>query len=108
MSWYILKFPPRKGMAGVKLSVREIYQSSDLLDDTSMDLLYFPVPSKHKTIGSYATWWATWNVVCHDVGEKEGDRKRGAPDLSEKKSKAALQAAVYAQSLYGVKMEDDA
>jgi hypothetical protein len=101
MMWYNLKFPPRPGMTGVRLSVREIYQNENLTDDTSLDLVYFPCVSRHSTCGLYTTWWATWNVVCHDIGEKDGDRKRGAPDITPKKSKAAQQAELFAAMLYG-------
>lgn len=97
MMWYLLKFPPRAGMTGVRLSVREIYQSDDLTDDTSLDLIYFPTTSQHSVCGNYIMWWATWNVVCHDTGTKQGDRKRGAPVLTPKQSKAAQQAATYTQ-----------
>lgn len=102
MVWYCLKFPPRPGMTGVKLSVREIYQSDSLDDDTSLDLQLFPVTSNHPVCGQVTTWWASWNVVVHDTGVKAHDRKRGKPDTEKKKSKAALQAAKYASSLYGV------
>jgi hypothetical protein len=101
MMWYLLKFPPRPGMTGVRLSVREIFQSDDLTDDTSLDLSYFPTSSVHRVCGKYITWWATWNVVCHDTGTKQGDRKRGAPDLTAKRSKAAQQAAAFTAALYG-------
>lgn len=104
MMWYRLKFPPRPGMTGVRLSVREIYQSDDLTDDTSLDLHYFPSHSDHHVCGKYITWWATWNVVCHDTGTKQGDRKRGAPDLRVKQSKAAQQAATYTAQLYGTEI----
>jgi hypothetical protein len=102
MVWYCLKFPPRPGMTGVKLSVREIYQSDSLDDDTSLDLQLYPVTSTHPVCGQVTTWWASWNVVVHDTGVKAHDRKRGKPDTEKKKSKAALQAAKYASSLYGV------
>lgn len=101
MKWYCLKFPPRPGMTGVRLSVREIYRSESLSDDTSLDLEYYPVTAEHKTCGQYTTWWATWNVVVNDIGEKEGDRKRGKPETQKKLSKAAAAAAKYAGELYG-------
>lgn len=101
MKWYCLKFPPRVGMSGVRLSVREIYQSDSLSDDTSLDLDYFPITSTHKTCGKITTWWATWNVVVNDIGEKEGDRKRGKPLTEKKISKAAQAAAKYTENLYG-------
>jgi hypothetical protein len=51
-------------------------------------------------LGPNATWCATWNVVAHDIGEKDmGDRKRGAPDITPKKSKASAQAALYASMI---------
>ena len=100
MVWYCLKFPPRPGMTGVKLSVREIYQSDSLEDDTSLDLTLFPVTSYHNVTGRTTTWWATWNVVVHDTGAKPHDRKRGKPE-GKKISKAAAQAAKYAAALYG-------
>lgn len=98
--WYLLKFPPRQGMTGVQLSVREIYRNDDITDDTSLDLSYFPVITEHVVCGKISTWWATWDVVCHDIGEKQGDRnrQRGAPDLGKKKSKAAVMASHYMKS----------
>jgi hypothetical protein len=80
-----------------------------------LDLNYFPSVSYHKVLGKHATWWATWNVVANDIGKKDmGDRKRGAPDVTLKKSKASAQAALYASTIYkgaklprGMKRERD-
>jgi hypothetical protein len=66
-------------------------------------------------LGPNATWWAAWNVVANDIGEKDMcDRKRGAPDVTPKKSKASAQAALYASMINkgaklpsGVKRERD-
>lgn len=104
MMWYLLQFPPRPGMTGVRLSTREIYNNQDnLQDDTTLDLKYYPNASRHHTTGQHITWWATWNVVAHDTGEKDmADRKRGAPDVGPKESKAAAQAALFASELYGI------
>ena len=88
-------------MSGVRMSVREIYKSDSLTDDTSLELHYYPTVSDHKVAGRFATWWASWNVVCHDVAEKEGDRKRGKVDYEPKKSKAAEMAERFAQEIYG-------
>ncbi|KAG7371041.1 hypothetical protein IV203_019611 [Nitzschia inconspicua] len=99
--WYSLKFPPRPGMTGVRLSVREIYKNDDFTDETSLELIYFPTPSSHTICGNFASWWATWNVVCNDIGQKDSNRKRGTPAYEKKKSKAAQQAALFAQALYG-------
>lgn len=109
MLWYRLQFPPRPGMTGVRLSVREIYLNADnLQDDTSLDLNYYPAVSTHVTTGRYVTWWATWNVVAHDIGEKEmTDRKRGAPDVGPKQSKASQQAAKFTSKLYGGPFPDE-
>ena len=38
--------------------------------------------------------------MCNDIGEKEGDRKRGSPELEEKKSKAAMQADLFVRHMY--------
>jgi hypothetical protein len=100
MHWYLLQFPPRPGMTGVRLSVKEIYKCDDIHDDTSLELRYFPNLSKHHVVETHATWWATWNVVCNDIGEKERDRKRGSPELEEKKSKAAMQAELFVRHMY--------
>ncbi|KAG7342238.1 hypothetical protein IV203_007330 [Nitzschia inconspicua] len=99
--WYSLKFPPRPGMTGVRLSVREIHKNDDFTDETSLELIYFATSSSHPICGNFASWWATWNVVCNDIGQKDSDRKRGTPAYEKKKSKAAQQAALFAQALYG-------
>jgi hypothetical protein len=101
MIWYRLIFPPRPGMSGVQLSVREIYQSDSLTDDTTLELEYHPTVSDHKIAGKHVTWWASWNVVIHDIAEREGDHKHGKVDLEAKKSKAAMMAEFYAKELYG-------
>ena len=103
MMWYLLQFPPRPGMTGVRLSTREIYTNIDnVQDDTTLDLKYYPNVSSHHITGQMVTWWAAWNVVAHDTGEKDmADRKRGAPDMNPKKSKAAQQASAFASQLYG-------
>jgi hypothetical protein len=101
MMWYRLIFPPMPGMTDIRLSVREIYQSDSLTDDTSLELDYYPSNTKHKVTGKTINWWAAWKVVCHDVGGKDGDRKRGKPELEPKKSKAAQAAELYAEALYG-------
>jgi hypothetical protein len=105
MMWYLLQFPPRPGMTGVRLSVREIHlDPENLQDDTTLELKYYPNISNHHKTGIHASWWATWNVVANDIGEKDmSDRKRGAPNVTPKKSKAFTQAAAFVEKLYGVK-----
>ena len=99
--WVLLKFPPRAGMSGVRLSTKEIYQNDDNTDECTLELNYFPVQTSHERIGDYVTWWASWNVVCHDAGDSGTNRKRGKPDLQPKMSKAAEQMGDYLASIYG-------
>ena len=59
--WTLLKFPPRKGMSSIKLSVKEIYKPKDhIKDETLLELQHFPVETVHDVAGSHLTWWATW------------------------------------------------
>ncbi len=106
MLWMLLKFQLRKGMKGVRLSIKDIYNNEDNKDETSLELQYYPVQSVHDLAGPFVTWWASWNIVCFDATDGDSDRKRGAPDLRKKRSKAAQQAAQYA-NIYGIGGDGD-
>lgn len=96
--WVLLEFPPRPGMKAVKLSVKEIFRNEDHLDETSLELKYWPVKSGHKITKMSLTWWATWSVVVTDPDDGESEdrhRKRGKPDLRPKQSAAAEQAEAF-------------
>lgn len=106
--WVMLQFPPRPGMKGVKLSVKEIYRNEDHLDETSLELKYWPIKTGHKVTKLNLTWWATWNVVVTDPDDGESEdrhRKRGKPDLRPKASAAAAQAEAY-DGIYDVPVPD--
>jgi hypothetical protein len=66
MLWYLLKFRPRPGMSGVRLSVRKIFiNPEDLQDDTSLDLM--PLGGPHGTLSQMILVKRTWVIVREEL-----------------------------------------
>lgn len=96
MDWYILKIKPPKGWTGVQLSVREIYVNHENpKDDSTLELLNYPVESQHNVTGRNIHCFAQWTVVMSDTGAPDPQRRRGKPQTSAKMSKAAQNAQKY-------------
>lgn len=88
--WCAVKVHPRSNVQEVLLSVKEIYRNEDFSNDTSLELKYFPVASKHEHIPlKTINWFAQWHVVVKDGSDNREDRKRGKPDVQSKLSSAA-------------------
>jgi hypothetical protein len=87
--WYVLKFPmPPDAESGrsFKLSVKEISEIDDELDETIVPYEYFPIENSHKSAASIVTHYVSFTVCRLD--KRPG--KRGNPG-QKKLSQAAQQ-----------------
>jgi hypothetical protein len=82
--YVLLKIKPRSGMAGVRLSVREIFIDPEKpFDETTLPFSMFPITTQHPRIPKPSVkWYAQWRVLVHDIASSadEHNRKRGKPD----------------------------